>query len=70
MPQARHGGRGVCELAAVGSKFAGTGFEKLQIVQTHVAEEAGPGLGGFRGELSSRGELVDPVRDAPAAELA
>lgn len=37
MPQARHGGRGVWTLAVVGSKLDGTGFEKLQIVQTHVA---------------------------------
>lgn len=27
MPQARHGGNGVCEFAAVGSKFEGTGLE-------------------------------------------
>lgn len=37
MPQARHGGRGVCTLAVVGSKLDGTGFEKLQMVHTHVA---------------------------------
>ena len=37
IPQARHGGRGVCALAAAGSKFEGTGFEKLQMVQTQVA---------------------------------
>lgn len=36
MPQARHGGRGVWALADVGSKFEGTGFEKLHIVQTQV----------------------------------
>lgn len=70
IPQARHGGRGVCAFAAAGSKFEGTGFEKLQIVQTHVAEEAGLGSGGFLGELSWRGELVNAVRDAAAAELA
>lgn len=37
MPQARHGGSGVCALAAVGSKFTGKGFEKVHIVQTQVA---------------------------------
>lgn len=59
IPQARQGGRGVCAFAAAGSKFEGTGFEKLQIVQTHVAEEAGLGPGGFRGEPSCRGELEE-----------
>lgn len=38
MPHAKHGGRGVCAFAAAGSKFEGTGFEKLHIVQTQVAE--------------------------------
>lgn len=38
MPQARHGGRGVWMLAVVGSKLEGTGLEKLQMVQTQVAE--------------------------------
>ena len=37
MPQARHGASGVWALAVVGSKLEGTGFEKLQMVQTHVA---------------------------------
>lgn len=37
MPHARHDGRGVWALAAVGSKLTGTGFEKLHIVQTQVA---------------------------------
>jgi len=37
IPQARQGGRGVCAFAVVGSKFDGTGFGKLHIVQTHVA---------------------------------
>ena len=36
-PQVTHAGRGVFEFAVVGSKFAGTGLEKEQIVQTHVA---------------------------------
>ena len=37
MPQFKQGGRGVFELAIVGSKFAGTGLENEQIVQIHVA---------------------------------
>lgn len=54
-----------------GSKFEGTGFEKLQMVHTHVAELAGDGSTGadLRG-LSDRGtgelllSLGEPV---PAA---
>lgn len=46
MPQARHGGRGVWALAVVGSKLEGTGFEKLQMVQTQVAVLAGGGSTG------------------------
>lgn len=45
MPQARHGGSGVCMFAVVGSKFDGTGLEKLQMVQTQVAALAGSGGG-------------------------
>lgn len=71
IPHARHGGRGVRALAVAGSKLEGTGFEKLQMVQTHVAELAGGGSAGagLRG-LSDRGtgelllSLGDPV---PAA---
>lgn len=37
IPHARHGGRGVWAFAMVGSKFEGTGFGKLQMVQTQVA---------------------------------
>ena len=37
MPQAKHGGIGVCSFAADGSKFEGTGFEKEQMGQIHVA---------------------------------
>ena len=36
-PQVTHAGRGVFEFAVAGSKFAGTGLENEQIVQTHVA---------------------------------
>ena len=37
-PQVTHAGRNVFEFAVAGSKFAGTGLEKEQIVQTHVAD--------------------------------
>lgn len=56
MPQARHGGSGVCAFAEAGSKLDGTGFEKLQIVQTQVAELAGEGsTGAGRKGLSDLG---------------
>ena len=54
IPQARHGGRGVWAFAAVGSKFKGTGLEKLQMVHTHVADVTDGGSGGGRGDLSTR----------------
>lgn len=37
MPQLAHGSSGVCTVAVCGSKYAGTGLEKEQMVQTHVA---------------------------------
>lgn len=52
MPQARHGGKGVCALAEVGSKFDGTGLEKLHIVHTQVAEETFGRSGAEREGLS------------------
>ena len=36
-PQVTHAGRGVFEFAVAGSKLTGTGLEKEQMVQTHVA---------------------------------
>lgn len=44
-------------MAVPGSKFDGTGFEKLQIVQTHVAVLFGAGLSSARdlGLLAGRG---------------
>ena len=36
-PQVTHGDRGTFEFAVAGSKFAGTGLENEQIVQTQVA---------------------------------
>lgn len=71
IPHARHGGRGVSALAVAGSKFEGTGFEKLQMVHTHVAELAGDGStgAGLRG-LSDRGtgeEVLSLGEPVPAA---
>lgn len=43
IPHAKHGGRGVCAFAVWASKLEGTGFEKLHMVQTHVAVLAGVG---------------------------
>lgn len=43
MPHARHGGICVCAFNDSGSKLDGTGFEKLQMGQTHVAAAAGGG---------------------------
>jgi len=48
IPQARHGGRGVWIVAVAGSKFEGTGFENVQIGQTHVALLAATGSEGGR----------------------
>lgn len=45
MPQARHGGSGVCAFAVTGSKFDGTGLEKEQMGHTHVAFSVGTGAG-------------------------
>lgn len=45
MPQAKHGGRGLCAFAVAGSKFAGTGFENEHIGHIHVAELVGEGSG-------------------------
>lgn len=47
MPHARHGAKGVRAFAVAGSKFDGTGLEKEQMGQTHVAltdGAAGAGL--------------------------
>lgn len=71
IPHAKQGGRGVRALAVAGSKFEGTGFEKLQMVQTHVAELAGEGstAAGLRG-LSDRGtgeELLSLGEPVPVA---
>lgn len=45
IPQARHGARGEWGPAVVGSKFEGTGFEKLQIGHIQVAVVVGEGSG-------------------------
>lgn len=62
IPHARHGGRGVWALAAPGSKLEGTGFEKLHIGQTHVADVGCDGSGGGLGELSDLGDDTGPPR--------
>lgn len=70
IPQAKHGGRGVWTFAVRGSKFDGTGFENVQIVQTHVAVLAeGWSTGGALG-LSARwsGEAV-PFLDSVEPRL-
>lgn len=57
--------------AVAGSKFDGTGFEKLQIVQTHVAVLAGGGSAGAAlSGLSERGNgdaapLLDGIDPIP-----
>ena len=67
MPHARHGGSGVWALAACGSKFTGIGFEKLQMVQTHVAVVIGGGSVGGRYALSLRAGDAESVLDGEAA---
>ena len=55
MPQARHGGSGVCIVAVEGSKFVGTGFENVHMGQTQVALlDAVGSAGGRRKGLSVR----------------
>ncbi len=56
--------------AVAGSKFDGTGFEKLQIVHTHVAVLAGvgSGAGGLKGPSDRcRGEDVPFLDGGPQA---
>jgi hypothetical protein len=45
MPHDRHGGKGVYVFAVPGSKLAGTGLEKLQIVHTQVVLASGGSTG-------------------------
>lgn len=45
MPHAKQGANGVCALAVAGSKFNGSGFEKVHIGHIHVAELTGTGSG-------------------------
>lgn len=45
IPQARHGGNGVCALAVAGSKFDGTGLENEQMGHIHVAFVSRAGAG-------------------------
>lgn len=48
MPQAKHGGSGVCIVAVEGSKFDGTGFENVHMGQIQVALLAVVGSEGGR----------------------
>ncbi len=61
MPQARHGGRGVCTVAAVGSKFACNGLEKVQMGHIQVALLMGAGSGGGRWKVGSERMAGDAV---------
>ena len=71
MPHARHGGRGVCAFAAAGSKLTGTGFEKLQMVQTQCAVVTDGGSGRGRFVLSLRtGEAASVLEGDTACDIA
>lgn len=48
MPQAKHGGSGVCIVAVEGSKFDGTGLENVHMGQIQVALLAAVGSAGGR----------------------
>lgn len=66
MPQAKHGGRGVWTFAVVGSKLDGTGFGKLQMVQTQVADVACTGAADeLRADASGAGD--EELKEAAAA---
>jgi hypothetical protein len=62
-------------LAAVGSKFDGTGFEKLQMVHTHVAEDMAGESATDRDEGDEAFSLLvvvaEPLRcwEVPASEV-
>lgn len=65
IPHARHGGSGVLAFAILGSKLEGTGFEKEQMGQIHVAfgslaAAVGVGADGLTG-VPYRVGGVDPV---------
>lgn len=69
MPQARQGGSGVCAFAADGSKLEGTGLEKLQIVQTHVAAvTVGDSVGGLYGDPECAGEPAALLEELEALD--
>ena len=62
IPQARHGASGVCAFAVPGSKFDGTGFEKLQMGHTQVplTSRAGAGEAVFLDGVPYRKGVVVP----------
>lgn len=66
MPHARHGGSGVWAFAEVGSKFDGTGLEKLQMVHTHVPEVT---AGGFAAGREDEGDDVASFLETAAEPL-
>jgi hypothetical protein len=60
-PHAKHGAKGVCSLAVVGSKFGGTGLEKEQMRHIQVAVLAGEGSGAGRWNGLSARDSGDAV---------
>ena len=60
IPQAKHGGNGVCAFAAAGSKFEGNGFEKVHMGQTQVAVETAGSSEGGREILAGRAGETEP----------
>lgn len=56
MPQARHGGRGVCTFAVATSKFEGIGLEKVHIGHIHVTLLSHELPEGFIVSLYGRGD--------------
>jgi hypothetical protein len=61
MPQDKHGAKGVCAFAVVGSKLERTGFEKEHIghIQVAVLLGGGSAVGRWkRGSVRDNGEAV------------
>lgn len=69
IPHAKHGGSGVWAFAVTGSKFEGTGLEKLQMVQTQVAVVIAGGPDGGSYALSAcAGDGVLPLEATPVLD--
>jgi hypothetical protein len=60
IPHAKHGGNGKSSSTVWGSKFEGTGFEKVQILHIHVPVLLGAssGLGRWKGLSARDGDAV------------